>query len=108
MDRIAGKLEVFWAKSAEQIVVKHEDSRRSDDETGSIMLSPRQARHFASVLLMLAEEAEVAEKACAEEEGEDEAAAGGREPVERPGRIGEGGELGCAGGIHLRRGFYGL
>jgi hypothetical protein len=58
MDRIAGKLEVFWAKSAEQIVVKHEDSRRSDDETGSIMLSPRQARHFASVLLMLAEEAE--------------------------------------------------
>jgi len=58
MDRIAGKLEAFWAKSAEQIVIKHEDSRRSDDETGSIMLSPRQARHFASVLLMLAEEAE--------------------------------------------------
>jgi len=58
MENVAGILEVFLSKSAEQIIVKHKGPKSGANVRFPIKLSPRQARHLASALMMLAEEAE--------------------------------------------------
>jgi hypothetical protein len=58
VDRIADFLEICRAGHAQQIVIKHLDLKSDANRIGQIVLSPRHARHLASLLILHAEEAE--------------------------------------------------
>jgi len=60
LDRIAGFLEVWRIDDSQEIVIQRADLKPDANRAARIVLSPRQARHLSSVLLMHAEEIEKA------------------------------------------------
>jgi len=60
VERVAGFLEVWPADDLCAIVIKHPELRPDANGAVKIALSPRQARHLSSLLIMRAEEAEEA------------------------------------------------
>jgi hypothetical protein len=61
LEKVAGHLEVSLADDACAIVIRLLDLKRDRDDLNEIVLSPRQARHLASLLIMNAEAAEGAD-----------------------------------------------
>ena len=58
MEKVAGILEVCRTDDGSKIAIKHFELRSDGSGMSRIVLSPRQARHFANVLIMHAGEAE--------------------------------------------------
>jgi hypothetical protein len=58
VDKVAGILEVSRTVDGSKIAIKHCQLQSDGNEMSHIVLSPRQARHFANVLIMHAGEAE--------------------------------------------------
>lgn len=61
MEKVAGHLEVFLTDDAQAIVIRQLDLKQPSGRQGQIVLSPRHARHLASLLIMNAEAAEDAD-----------------------------------------------
>ena len=61
MERVAGNLEVSLSEDAREIVIRRLDLNPKSDGRAPIVLSPRHARHLASLLLMNAESVEDAD-----------------------------------------------
>ena len=61
VERVAGFLEVWPTDDLRAIVIKHPDLKPDANGAVKIALSPRQARHLSSLLMMRAEEAEEAD-----------------------------------------------
>ena len=61
MERVAGHLEVLLTDDAQAIVIRQLDLKPGGDSVNQIVLSPRHARHLASLLMMNAEAAEDAD-----------------------------------------------
>jgi hypothetical protein len=61
LERVAGRLEVSLTDDAQAIVIRQLDLRQDSDGQAQIVLSPRHARHLASLLIMNAEAAEDAD-----------------------------------------------
>jgi hypothetical protein len=61
LERVAGQLEVSLTDDACAIVIRLLDLKRDRDDLNQIVLSPRHARHLASLLIMNAEAAEGAD-----------------------------------------------
>jgi hypothetical protein len=55
---VAGHLEVLLTDDAQAIVIRQLDLKHDRDGQARIVLSPRHARHLASLLIMNAEAAE--------------------------------------------------
>jgi hypothetical protein len=62
MDRIAGILEVSRTEDTHEIMICHLDSTIGTNRPGHVVISARQARHLANVLLDHAEYAEAEAK----------------------------------------------
>lgn len=58
MDKVAGLIEVGLKDDTHQIMITHPDMKPDISCVSNIVLSPRHARHSASLLVMLAEEVE--------------------------------------------------
>lgn len=58
MDKVAGFLEVWQTDDTHEIVINRPDWKVDANRVGHIVLSPRHARHLASLLIMHAEEVE--------------------------------------------------
>jgi hypothetical protein len=58
VERVAGFLEVWPADDNRTIIIKHPNSRPDANGAVHIALSPRQARHLSSLLILYAEEKE--------------------------------------------------
>jgi hypothetical protein len=61
LERVAGHLEVLLTDDACKIVIRQLDLKPDGDSVNQIVLSPRHARHLASLLMMNAEAAEDAD-----------------------------------------------
>jgi hypothetical protein len=60
LERVAGVLEVSRTADARAVVLRHADWQSDENIPFQIVLSPRQARHLSSLLVMHAEEVEQA------------------------------------------------
>lgn len=58
MEQVAGALEVLRTDDGHGIVIKHPALKADASGMNRIVLLPQQARHFANLLIMCAEEAE--------------------------------------------------
>ena len=58
MEKVAGIFEVYRTDDGGKIAIKHLGVKADTNGMSRIVLSPRQARHFANVLIMHAGEAE--------------------------------------------------
>ncbi len=58
VERVAGILEVSRTEDGQQIVIRRTGSRLNVCFPENVVLSPRQARHLASLLIIHAEDAE--------------------------------------------------
>jgi hypothetical protein len=63
MEKVAGILEISRTDDGGQIAIRHPGRKTDANGLSHIVLSPRQARHFASVLTLLAGEVEDEEAA---------------------------------------------
>jgi hypothetical protein len=57
-EKVAGIFEVDRTKDGSKILIKHPETKADASGKSHLILSPRQARHFANVLIMPAGEAE--------------------------------------------------
>jgi hypothetical protein len=57
-EKVAGIFEVYRTNDGCKIAIKHPGLKTDANGMSQIVLSPRQARHFANVLIMHAGEAE--------------------------------------------------
>ena len=58
MEKVAGLLQVTRTGDGRKVVISYPDAEPDENGDRAIALTPRQARHFASVLIIAAQEAE--------------------------------------------------